>query len=340
MTCKAARFYSNESLLWFPFQQNTFGNLHCRELPLPVGGLIIKHIGQRFNLQKNWNTANYITSTLIPQTQQHTLHIDPIQSDIILTASKDEIIEWDIKNQTQFTQFKIPSGCTDFCVDKTRIYVSSNDAIRVYERLNKNVSYDINNLFSNVNRMKISPKYLVVGLWDGTIHLIEPSSGNILAKLSGHRSPIHSIDIQKQLIVSGSSDRSIKLWNLRGANLSTLMGHTRTITSLQLINNASRLFSGSRDHLVRLWDIQLTVCASEFRAHTAPVSAVSFRGENILVSGGADKQIFLWDIRKPNPIHTLRGHNSEIVSLEIDEQRIVSCSSDKTIISWDFAKLT
>jgi len=191
---------------------------------------------------------------------------------------------------------------------------------------------------SNVNKMKISGKYLFCGLWDGGIKMVDIESCSILNSLSGHNLPIYSLDVQKQIIATGSSDRLLKIWNLEGKLLCSLSGHNKTVTCAQITKDRSRIFSSSKDHLVRLWDIQQTQCVAEFRSHNDSVNCLFWRGD-ILVSAGSDKKIFLWDIRQPLPIHTLEVHKSEILLMELDERKILSYANDRSLVLWDFANI-
>ena len=57
-------------------------------------------------------------------------------------------------------------------------------------------------------------------------------SGKLLHKLVGHTHSITVVEINQHFIVSGSHDRSVKVWNVdTGSCLHTLYGHTETVTS-------------------------------------------------------------------------------------------------------------
>jgi WD40 repeat protein len=55
--------------------------------------------------------------------------------------------------------------------------------------------------------------------------------------------------------VTGSADKTLKVWDLRmfGECLNMLEGHTNFVSCLSLVGNV--LVSGSDDCSVRLWDI-------------------------------------------------------------------------------------
>lgn len=335
MTCKLAQFYASETLLWYPFQRNHFGKLHCKELQINMGqSSIISHVSRRMNIEKNWRNCIYDRKIINTQINQHTIHIDPVHSEFIVTACKDGIIEWEISSSEQTSVFKIDTGCDVFHVNKEKYYVASKDNIFAYDRINKNQIYSAS-FVSNVNVMEISEKYLFCGLWDGSIKTLDSDYGSVINSFNGHNFPVYCLSSQKQIFASGSSDRLIKIWEIGGKQLTSLTGHSKTVTDVQITKDLSQLFSSSKDHLVRLWDIQQTQCISEFHAHEDAVNCIYWRGD-ILVSAGADRKILLWDIRQPDPIHTLDVHKNEIISMEIDERKICSYSTDRSLITCDF----
>src|SRR5947208_821255 len=58
------------------------------------------------------------------------------------------------------------------------------------------------------------------------------------------------------MVASGSTDNTIKLWNLKTRScLATLNGHKRLIWALAFSPDGKILASGSGDHSVRLWNV-------------------------------------------------------------------------------------
>jgi hypothetical protein len=58
-----------------------------------------------------------------------------------------------------------------------------------------------------------------------------------------------------------------------------------------------------------------------------------------LASGDTDKAVKLWDVATGQPIHTLKGHGSNVwdVAFSPDGTRLASASSDRTVRLWDVA---
>lgn len=58
-----------------------------------------------------------------------------------------------------------------------------------------------------------------------------------------------------------------------------------------------------------------------------------------LVSGSRDRTIRVWDVETGACKHILKGHTASVLSLQYDEEMLVSVSSDGQVFVWDFASI-
>ena len=75
--------------------------------------------------------------------------------------------------------------------------------------------------------------------------------------LKGHNQPVRSVAFSPngRLIVSGSDDRSVMLWDAAsGALVRTLKGHSEGVGSVAFSPDGRLVVSGSDDRTVILWD--------------------------------------------------------------------------------------
>jgi F-box/WD-40 domain protein 7 len=75
----------------------------------------------------------------------------------------------------------------------------------------------------------------------------------------GHSQGISCVQFDEQRIVSGSSDKTIKVWDIRTNkpwSALTLAGHSATVRCLHL--SGDRLVSGSADRTIKVWDLKNT----------------------------------------------------------------------------------
>jgi WD40 repeat protein len=138
-----------------------------------------------------------------------------------------------------------------------------------------------------------------VGLESGTIIILDATTGTHMSVLSGHTDWVRSLAFSSdgELLVSGSNDRTIKLWNIQTGNpFKTFSGHSRSILSVSISADSTMIASGSQDHTIRLWDVQIggyTVVP-----HKGPVTCVNFSpvDPQHFISASQDGTIQQWGV--------------------------------------------
>ncbi len=144
-----------------------------------------------------------------------------------------------------------------------------------------------------------------------------------------------SFSPDEQIIASGSTDKTIKLWQRDGTLLKTLEGHTAAVRSVSFSPDGQIIVSGSEDNTIKLWQRDGTPITT-LPGHTDAVKSVSFSPDGqTIVSGSEDKTIKLWQ-RDGTPITALK-HTAAVwsISFSPDGQTIASGSEDNTIKLWN-----
>jgi WD40 repeat protein len=75
------------------------------------------------------------------------------------------------------------------------------------------------------------------------------------SRLEAHFDPVKSVDLMSDdtRIVSGSIDRTTKVWDLNtGKLLNTLEGHSSSVNSVAITSDNSKIVSGSYDKTIRI----------------------------------------------------------------------------------------
>lgn len=151
------------------------------------------------------------------------------------------------------------------------------------------------------------------------------------------------------LLVSGSADKTIKLWQLGTEGLPqdslphTLSGHSDWILSVAISPDAKTLASASVDKTIKLWDMGTGKLLGTLSGHLFIVTSVAFSPDGqTLVSGSGDRTIKVWHVdtnRRSSPgslLRTLNGHANYVYSVAFnpDGQTLASASWDNTIKLW------
>lgn len=77
----------------------------------------------------------------------------------------------------------------------------------------------------------------------------------------------------KNEFVSGSHDKTIKVWDLnKPKSVATLTGHREGVWCVNYHNSGSQIVSCSPEGLAKLWDLKSGKSTADLRFHTKKVS--------------------------------------------------------------------
>ncbi|KAK9451889.1 WD40-repeat-containing domain protein [Limtongia smithiae] len=147
---------------------------------------------------------------------------------------------------------------------------------------------------------------------------------------------IYAVQFDKNYIVSGSKDTSIKIWDLKRSSLiATLHGHKASVLCLQFNAEENIIVSGDLDGKMIIWDMKELKYVSIILANLGGVMDIAFNS-NYIVSAGRDKVAHLWSRESPHlRIRTLRGHHGAINCLKLHGDSVITGSADKSVKLWD-----
>ena len=135
----------------------------------------------------------------------------------------------------------------------------------------------------------------------------------------GGRSEVFSVAFSPDgvRIVSGSVDKTIRLWDARTGDTvaGPFKGHT---DSVSFSPDGMHIVSGSGDHTIRVWDAHTgDTVTRPFKGHTNSVRSVAFSLDGTsIVSGSIDQTIRIWDARTGNTVAgPFIGHKFSLVGL-------------------------
>ncbi|KAJ4435996.1 hypothetical protein ANN_18620, partial [Periplaneta americana] len=135
--------------------------------------------------------------------------------------------------------------------------------------------------------------------WDATARLWKTNgSTNAIVTLTGHQAAVWSV-IQLQTlgdIVTGSADKTIKIWSKDGLIRSTLTGHTDCVRGLTA-TSGNEFLSCANDATIRHWNASTGTCLSTFYGHSNYIYSISVfpgAGVNNFVTSGEDRTVRIW----------------------------------------------
>ena len=153
---------------------------------------------------------------------------------------------------------------------------------------------------------------MVSAALDDTLRVWDLNAGRCLGMLEGHLSSVRCVQVEENLVASGSNDATIRLWDLNQADYTP--AQTSSIHKGQDhdgeeegLEGEDGLFESTQDSLSApapstsaMADCPLYTLSS----HVAEVTAIHFQGNN-LVSGSSDKTLRQWDLETGRCVQTL-----------------------------------
>jgi len=156
--------------------------------------------------------------------------------------------------------------------------------------------------------------------------------------IKGHDGGITSVSFSPngEIIATGSWDKTVRLWNLRGEKIQQFRGHEGGITSVCFSPDGQTIGTGSEDGTARLWNLQ-GKNIQQFRGHEGGITSVCFSPDGQTIgTGSEDGTTRLWNLQGEN-IQQFHGHEDWVTSVSFspDGQTIATTSVDKTARLWN-----
>lgn len=186
-------------------------------------------------------------------------------------------------------------------------------------------------------------------------------------RMVGHTDSVYCLEFDSSRIITGSRDRTIKVWSLKtGRCLATFTGHQGSVLCLKFerdfdLEDANALpdgegwrkgmmVSGSSDCSVIVWNIYSYPATDDgdeefatvaevraiLRGHTGGVLDLRIEN-NWIISCGKDASVLVWD-RSTLALHrAFRGHEGPVNAVGVQGNRLASASGDGKMILWDMS---
>ncbi len=189
----------------------------------------------------------------------------------------------------------------------------------------------------SVFSLAISGDELISGSSDNTIKIWDLNTNTCVATFPGHTAWVRSLTVSGDKLFSGSSDCTIRIWDVSTNTVATLQGHTNSVSSLAIFRD--KLLSSSHDNTIKIWDLSTNTCLATLQEHTDWVTTLAISGDK-LISGSSDRTIKIWDLSTNTCLATLQEHTDSVTTLVISGDKLISGSSDNTIKIWDLSTNT
>jgi len=168
----------------------------------------------------------------------------------------------------------------------------------------------------------------------------------------GHESDIYALQVQSRYLVSGSLDKTLRIWDLETFHLvgEPLRGHREEVLCLQFDSreHADVIISGgSKGELISWRFSTARIISNVAKAHRDAIAGLKF-DQSFLVTASRDMTIKIWELptlctnpatteilaSSVKPFNTLTGHLGPVNAIDLSGDTIVSASADGVVKIW------
>ncbi|KAF1973642.1 WD40 repeat-like protein [Bimuria novae-zelandiae CBS 107.79] len=176
-------------------------------------------------------------------------------------------------------------------------------------------------------------------------------TGERIRRHPGHEEVINCMDVSKrgdEMLVSGSDDGYIGLWDTRTKDAVSFIPTEFPITAIALSEAGNELFTGGIDNDIKVWDLRKKAVTHSLLGHTDTITSLQLSpDQTTLLSNAHDSTVRTWDVRPFAPadrgLKTYDGaptgqeRNLLKASWDADGKRIAAGSGDQSVAIWDAA---
>jgi len=159
----------------------------------------------------------------------------------------------------------------------------------------------------------------------------------------GHSGPVHSVSFscEKRLLLSGSRDSTIRLWNLEMSRNLVIYRPMTPVWQVQFCSRGYYFASSNADKTVSLWTTDRIKPLRIFADSQDDVTCIDFHPNCNYISGGSEDNIIrVWDVLTGSCVRTFTGHKGPIRGLKTSPcgRYLISASEDGSIAVWDLGQ--
>jgi Prp8 binding protein len=186
---------------------------------------------------------------------------------------------------------------------------------------------------------------------DKSLSIFDVNAMNRVKRLQGHMGIVNSCHVTSrgaELIISGSDDRTVKLWDSRDKTCVQTWPLKLPVTSVCIDEFGTNAYIGGIDSVIQIWDTRRGQLKEVLQGHTNSITSLTLSPDgSYLLSNSMDETLRCWDVRpyvqKTRCVKIYEGvaHSYEKGLLRCswasDGSAVSAGCSDRQVHIWDSA---
>lgn len=199
------------------------------------------------------------------------------------------------------------------------------------------------------NDVNVEKQLVVFGTQQNSILVRSLTDGKEVKKLDGHGGPVNGVALTKDAsaVVSGSADKSVRIWSLESGQVTRQIDTPARINDLCLSLDGAQIVTAHEDNIIRIWSFaapeaekkegEAEAPVREIKGHGGPVTSIALvlpLGQQI-ISGSKDNTARIWTLANGAAVRSL-NHGGPVVSVaaRADGQVFASASINNVAKLW------
>ena len=157
--------------------------------------------------------------------------------------------------------------------------------------------------------------------------------------LEGHTDSVYCVQFDEDKIITGSRDRTVRIWDARTYECVKVLGvptrGTGSTLPPPLPTDVSDRGHRPFKEVFPVISGSAPIMTSRLLCHTGSILCLQY-DDQTMITGSSDCTLIVWDVEADyKPVMRLRRHTAGVLDVCFDDRHIVSCSKDSTVCLWD-----
>lgn len=253
-----------------------------------------------------------ITSVGASRVSIYSICLSPTGRILALGNGRGELQLWDILKGKKLREWSGHKGTVrsmTFNSDGTMLLTGGvDDFLRCWTLKDQKMKWEFQGPRNEVSDVAmVNPETVIACPGDSTPVLLEVETGKVIRRLKGHQSNVPSVSVSKDggRCLTGSFDRTLRLWDLKTGEELIAIRQQQVITAVALSPNGLYAACAGNDFGINVWDLNEKRVVARLSGHRADIGRMIYSADGrLLMSASRDGTTRLWDVARQRNIQS------------------------------------